>query len=324
MNRFISLLCTLYLTFIMSCALAQDVVEKTMIISYDTEFGPHAFLCSDHVHDSVYIIDEQGRIRWEYSIPHPQDVWMLPNGNILMSWFQGVREVTIEKETVWEFTTPRPNEIPNCQPLPDGNVMIGVVGECRLYEVDPALMQQVATGLPQEQAIVHTVQLATSVAEPHAQFRMCRKTPEGTYLVPFTAEGAIREVDAAGKILQRFADRGMPVTALRLGNGNTLINGGGLITEYDLEQNIVWQMTQEDLPGINLAIPAGMQYLPNGNIVVCNWNAADTEERIGAHLFEITPDKRIVWQVSGNCLGQVASCQLLNADLTPRTDEIIR
>ena len=124
---------------------------------------------------------------------------MLNNGNILATYYQGVREVTRDKEVVWEYRTESPNEIPNCQPLPNGNVLIGIVGECRLIEVN------------REGEIVHQVQLSTTEKTPHAQFRMCRKTQEGTYLVPFTAEGAVREYNRHGTIVREFPRRPTPV-----------------------------------------------------------------------------------------------------------------
>jgi len=278
----------------------------------ERDWGPHAFLCSDHVHDRVYILDEKGDIRWEYAVPHPQDVWMLPNGNVLTTYYEGVREVTRDKQIVWEYKTQAPNQIPNCQPLPNGNIMIGIVGECRLIEVN------------RKGEIVHQVQLSTTIKEPHAQFRMCRMTPEGTYLVPFTAEGAVREYDRDGRLIRTFPAKPSPVCALRLQDGHTLISAGGAVTEYDRNLNVVWELNEIDIPDINIAILAGIQRLPNGNTVVCNWNTQDGGGKDGAHIFEVTPDKRVVWQVTGTKISQVAQCQLLNADLTPRTDAIIR
>ena len=146
---------------------------------------------------------------------------------------------------------------------------------------------------------------------------MCRKTPEGTYLVPFTAEGAVREYDRDGKVVRDFACGPTPVCALRLDNGNTLISAGGAVTEYDPGGQVMWELTPTDIPDINVAILAGVQRLPNGDTVVCNWNAADDGDKVGAHIFEVTPDKRVVWQVAGERLGQVAQCQLLTADLKP-------
>jgi hypothetical protein len=274
--------------------------------------GPYACLISEHEHDRVALLNDRGEVVWDYGVPHPQDVWMLPNGNILTTYYQGVREVTREKQIVWEFKTDKPNEIPSCQPLPDGNVLIGIVGECRLIEVN------------RRGEIVHQVRLSTTEQVPHAQFRMCRKTPEGTYLVPFTAEGAVREYDAEGTVLREFPREPSPVAALRLPNGNTLISAGGAVTEFDKANNIVWRVDADWLPDLQFGILAGLQRLPNGNTIVCNWNTRDTEDRVGAHIFEVTPDKRIVWEVRGQQIGQVAQCQILTPDLRLREEKVIR
>ncbi len=270
---------------------------------HENLYGPFPILFSEHTHDRVAIMDKTGSIVWEYPVPHPQDVWMLPNGNILTTYYQGVREVTRDKQTVWEFTVEKPNEIPNCQPLPDGNVLIGIVGQCRLIEVN------------RKGEIVHEVQLQTTEKTAHAQFRMCRKTPEGTYVVPFTAEGAIREYDASGKVIREFPKQPMPVGVVRLDNGNTLISADGKVTEYDRNDKVVWQVLPHEIPDIQIGVLAGISRLDNGNTLVCNWNAQDKDRKVGAHLFEITDDKRVVWQISGPQVGQMAQCQVLAEDL---------
>ncbi|MEI6645631.1 MAG: hypothetical protein WCP12_06305, partial [bacterium] len=269
---------------------------------HENQRGPHAFLATSHSLKKIYIINEKGEMVWDYPVANPQDVWMLTNGNILTTHLRGVQEVTRDRKVVWEFKVESPNEVPTCQPLPDGNVLIGIVGECRLVEVN------------REGKIVHEVKLETTEKKPHAQFRLCRKTPEGTYLVPFTAEGAVREYDASGKMLHEFPRVPCPVGVLRLPNGNTLISAGGAVTEYDAKDIIVWRIDAEWFPDIQFGTLAGIQRRSNGNTVVCNWNTRDTGGRVGAHIFEVTPDKRIVWQISGTNIGQVAQCQLLTVD----------
>jgi hypothetical protein len=109
-----------------------------------------------------------------------------------------------------------------------------------------------------------------------------------------------------------------------LANGNTLISAGGAVTEYDADDKIVWRVDAEWLPDIQFGTLAGLQRLPNGNTIICNWNTRDTGERVGAHVFEVTPDKRIVWQVTGTHIGQVAQCQILAQDLMPREEQVTR
>ncbi|MBR5837480.1 MAG: hypothetical protein IKZ84_02965, partial [Victivallales bacterium] len=211
------------------------------------------------------------------------------------------REVTQDKKTVWEYNVEAPNEVPSVQPLPNGNTLVGVVGQCRLVEVD------------RQGREVRSIQLATTVKEPHAQFRMCRQTPQGTYLVPFTAEGALREYDAAGNVVRTFPRLSSPVCAVRLPSGNTLVTGGGKVVEFNPSgTRIVWELRPNmDLYDIDIAILAGVQRLPNGNTVVCNWDTKGRNGKKASHIFEATPDGRIVWECQSHDIGQVAQCFIL-------------
>ncbi|MDR0902079.1 MAG: hypothetical protein LBM92_04845, partial [Opitutaceae bacterium] len=274
---------------------------------HENNYGPHAFAAGSHSLNKVYVMNAAGEIVWDYPARNPQDVWMLGNGNILFASLRAVREVTPQKEVVWEHTVEAPNETPTCQPLPNGNVLVGIVGECRLVEVN------------RKGEIVHELKLATPVTRPHQQFRLCRKTPEGTYLVPFTDEGAVREYNARGEIVRNFPKIAFPVCAVRLSNGNTLVTGDRTVTEYDPANKIVWQLnTAYDVFDIDIGILAGVQRLPNGNTVVCNWNSQNRDGKRAAHIFELTPDKRVVWEVNTDKIGKVASCHLLTDDLKPR------
>jgi hypothetical protein len=84
-------------------------------------------------------------------------------------------------------------------------------------------------------------------------------------------------------------------SALRLANGNTLIatgNGHGVI-EVTPDKKIVWQLKQNDLPGIQLAWVTTVQRLPNSNLVIGNCHAGAKNPQI----IEITHDdkKKVVW-----------------------------
>lgn len=273
----------------------------------------HAFLGTSHVLGMIYLMDRDGKRQWDYPLAAPQDVWMLPNGHLLATWRHGVKEITPAKTVVWEYTVADPHEVPTCQPLPGGNVMIGIVGECRLVEVN------------RQGEILHELKLATTEKTPHAQFRMCRRTSAGTYLVPFTAEGAVREYDRDGRCLRQFPPMAAPVCALRLPDGNTLITGNGGVSEFDGGDRLLWRLDlAADFPDVQAGVPAGVQRLPNGNTVFCNWGSRTRGQQRGVSILEVTPDKRLVWQVAADGLEQVAQCQLLTPGLKPRAELVLR
>ena len=65
-----------------------------------------------------------GEIEWEYACKHPQDCWLMPNGNILFCHATGALEMTREKQVVWEYKAGAKTEVHACQPLADGRVML--------------------------------------------------------------------------------------------------------------------------------------------------------------------------------------------------------
>jgi len=131
-----------------------------------------------------------------------------------------------------------------------------------------------------------------------------------------SAEGAVREYDREGRVLREFPARPTPVAAVRLENGNTLITADGAVAEYAPDGLAVWELTRNDIPDVQIGALAGVTRLRNGNTIVCNWDTRDTDERVGAHLFEVTEDKLVVWMVTGTHVGRVAQCRLLSDNTT--------
>ena len=43
------------------------------------------------------------------------------------------------------------------------------------------------------------------------------------------------------------------------------------VIEVDGQGSVVWQVTEHEIPGNQLGFAAGLQRLPNGNTIICNW-----------------------------------------------------
>lgn len=263
---------------------------------------PRSLLVSDHGHDRVAILD-RGRLLWEYRCNHPQDVWRLPNGNVLVAWTGAAQEIVPDLASrsggtvVWEYRLPETGEIPTCQPLPDGHILVGIGGPCRLVEVD------------RKGVVQKTIQL-DSPSDAHAQFRFCRKTPTGTYLVPHIGDNRVREYDAAGTVLWETAFP-VPVSAIRLGDGGTLVGGGQEIRVYDSSGRTTWTATGQEL-GLRFQVLAGVHVLPDGTFAAALWGATgrSAEE---AQIVGITPDRRVAWRIFAEPeLANVAVAQVLD------------
>jgi len=243
---------------------------------------------------TIQAIDRDGHVERQYSVKSScTDAWKLKDGNILYVDFdnRAVKIISAEDETVFEYKFE--TEIDTCQPLPDGTIVVGVCDQR-----NPRIVE-----LSRHGEIRREVLLQAS-GEVHHQIQKVRKLQNGNYLVCQTQQGLVREYDETGKIVWEFELKdNNPWCAVRLKNGNTLI-GTGYYTEKPTEVievspqgKIVWTLANSDLPEhFNMTRTVyDVQRLSNGNTAVFSfvWTTKGEE---GVDVFEITPQKRVVWE----------------------------
>ncbi|MCY3019873.1 MAG: hypothetical protein NTW87_12700 [Planctomycetota bacterium] len=284
---------------LLSCARAEEPQAAVQ------EGKGHAFACADYSGGKVFIVSVEGKIEWEYAgAPNCNDLWVLPNGNLLFVTGRGVKEVTREKKIVFEYQSK--SEIYACQRLANGNTFVGECNSGRLLDVDP-------TG-----KVVKEVRLLPEGKDGgHAFIRNARRLENGNYLVAYYGDAVVKEHDPDGKVVKEIPAAGGPHSCIRLPSGNTLIacgdaKGGPRVFEADKEGKTVWEVKNPELPGITLKFMTGLQRLPNGNTVVTNWvghNNAGTPP----HIIEVTPDKKVVWAFADRkAMKTASSIQLLD------------
>lgn len=305
MKRFALLLVSLCLLHLVAVtAVAADAPRLTL---------GKPFACSDYGGNKICLVDADGKITWQIAAAGAQDVWILPNGNILFCHVLGVKEVTREKEVVWEYKSAAGNEIHACQPLPDGKVMVAESGPMQIIEVD------------RQGQITKTLKLTSKTTNVHLQMRGARKLANGNYLVGQYGDSAVREYDPTGKIVWEFSQE-QAFSAIRLPDGNTLISTTDMhsIIEVDPDGKVVWELNENDLPGNPLRSVAGMQRLPNGNTLVCNWGG---HGHIGEQpqIFEVTRDKKVVGEIFDfKQFGTISTIFLMTLDGDPTNFELLR
>lgn len=250
----------------------------------------HRFLCCDYSGGQVCIVNTEGTVEWRIEAKQPQDCWLLPNGNILFAYLNGAKEVTPAKEVAWEYVAPAGVEVHSAQPLPDGNVLVVECGTKRLIEVDRA--GKVAIEVP----LVPGPKVGT-----HGQFRGARKLANGNYVVTYMSDHKVAEVNPAGHVVREQEVPGNPHEIVPLKNGNWLVTcgDGHQVMELNPRGEVVWSVQENDLPDNPLRLMAGIQRLPNGNTILCNWLG---HGHIGKnpHLYEVTPDKQLVWSYANH------------------------
>jgi hypothetical protein len=69
---------------------------------------------------------------------------------------------------------------------------------------------------------------------------------------------------------------------------------GNKTVELDPDGRVVWKISNDDFAEKPFADPCGGQRLPNGNTVIASYGAST-----GIKVFEVTPEKKLVWKYDG-------------------------
>ena len=244
----------------------------------------HAFFAAGA---ATYIRSADGRILWEYPAS-TRDGWALPGGSVLMALTKSAQhpggaalEVSRSGKTLFLFEGTQ-SEVNTVQQTGKNRFLLTEAGpKPRLLEVD------------RSGKILVEVPIQAQTRDLHLQTRMSRKLRNGNYLVPQLLDQVVREYTPKGDIVWEAKTPNWAFTAIRLDDGNTLIGCtlGNLVIEVDRGGKIVWQVTNDDLPGRPLNDCCGVQRLPGGNTVITSHHATGGEVR----LTEVTRDKKVVW-----------------------------
>jgi hypothetical protein len=76
---------TIFQLFILAFFIQTAVAQK---------MEKHQFACTDYTQGMVFIISSEGKPVWQYPAENCNDLWILPNGNLLFNTGKGVKEVT--------------------------------------------------------------------------------------------------------------------------------------------------------------------------------------------------------------------------------------
>ena len=272
----------------------------------------HSFLVTG---TRTAIVGEDCRIVWQVE-GRSRDGFVLPNGNVLVSMASNeVRELTRAGEVVFRYRLGDENqELGTAVRLPDGNTLVVERGrKPRLLEIAP------------DGAIAVEVPLQPDTDDVHLQTRMARKLPNGNYLVPHLLAFAVKEYDRDGAVVRTLRTdldelggreaENWPFTAIRLENGNTLVNltHGDKTVELDAGGKVVWRVDDADVGG-RFDDACGAQRLSNGNTVICAYHQQRPD---AAKLFEVTREKQVVWEYLNPELTGIHEVHVLTTNGTP-------
>ena len=217
----------------------------------------HRILSADSSTERIAIIDEAGKTQWEAKIGPLHDLHMLPSGNVL---YQTSWTDLIEVD-------PSSGKVVWQYHSARQNAKDGKAVEVHAFQrLDSGATLIVESGrsrlieVSPEGEVLHTVPLRVSMPHPHRDTRLVRKLASGNYLVCHEGDGLVREYDPQGKTVWEYA---VPLF------GKPRAEGHG-VKAYG----------NQCYAALRLA---------NGNTLISTGN--------GHGVLEVTPDKKIVWQL---------------------------
>jgi hypothetical protein len=246
-----------------------------------------SLFAADYQKKVAALIRPDNSIVWQIPIRDIHDAQPLDNGHwLLQTSFTNVIEVDESGKEMWRYDAGKTAdgkqvEIHAFRRISENVTMIAESGTSRILEVG------------RDGKILHTIPLKVKQADPHRDTRLVRPTIDGNYLVSHEAEGLVREYRRDGTIAWEYPVGSKVYSAIRLKNGNTLIGTGDghSVIEVDPKGTKVWEIKENDLPGIRLAWITMVDRLPNGNTWIVNCHGGEQPQ-----ILEVSSDKKVVWQ----------------------------
>lgn len=261
----------------------------------------HEFIAIDEGRATLLHINERSPSKdWLVPVGQPQarDMQLIGGNKILIGHHHGYTEFDLATgRIVKEFKALE--GVTAVRRQPGGHTLVAGVDIPRAKGV--AVLELDATDSEIHRAIF-----------PGDYVRLIRQTEQGTYLM--SCNDRIREGSRDGKYLREFKVEGFyhAWKALRLPNGNLIVTAGygAFVVELDPAGKILRKFggKEQMSPDTNPFFYAMFQLLPNGNIILANWQGHG--ERLGAkgvQLLEFSPRSEIVWSWSKE--GLISSLQ---------------
>jgi hypothetical protein len=224
----------------------------------------HDFLCSGEAHEERLSLVRGGRVVWSYTHPgrgEISDTVLEPSGHILFAHQFGITEITRDKKVVWNYDAPAHTEIHTAQPLGTNRVFFIENGNPARFIVmnkDTGAIEHQFVLLAKDTNSVHRqfrrarLTPAGTILVAHLDLGKIVEydwdgralwsqdltncwsaewLPNGHVLAATSAVQVVREIDRQGRTVWEWTPADAPgyqfgftQTAIRLPNGNTLIN----------------------------------------------------------------------------------------------------
>ena len=238
-----------------------SVAFLSLLLSASSLFAQtKTFAGADYSQGIVFVM-ENNQMVWKHKAPDSNDLWILPNGNILFTTGHGVLEMTRQNDTIFHYESKSP--VFACQEtciLPKGVKDGGF-----------------------------------------AFMRNARRLDNGHFLVAHYGDQCVKEYDANGKVVWKLDVPGGPHSLTRLPNGHTLIavadkDQNPRLIEVTPEGKTIWEISNADIPGKPLKFLGGFQYFSDGRFLITNWTGhVNPKEKV--HLLLVDRQKNVLYSL---------------------------
>ena len=100
-----------------------SIAFLSLLLSASSLFAQtKTFAGADYSQGIVFVM-ENNQMVWKHKAPDSNDLWILPNGNILFTTGHGVLEMTRQNDTIFHYESKSP--VFACQRLKNGNTFVG-------------------------------------------------------------------------------------------------------------------------------------------------------------------------------------------------------
>ena len=266
----------------------------------------HSFVCADTDRHRLLWFDADGHLTRQH---RPEgvcfDVWSLPDHRTLYTHYglgsDGITAIGPHNQMLFHYEMNPGGEIFSCQPLANGHILLGEVQSCCITELDA------------EGRIAARIPIRYTGRSPHEAMRTVR-CRDGLFYIVQPGDCAIRVYNAAGHCLHCYPTYPDPFGLILLSDENLLYSHRQGVVKLDQTGQAVWELTPRDVPEAHICWLLGMQLLSDGNLVLANWLGHGQHGK-GLPLFEITPQKDIVWTCDCTDLAaEPAAFQVLEED----------
>lgn len=226
---------------------------------------PHRYLLGDEGNTNLHLVDVGGSLPgWTVPLPgNGRDQQLIGSNRVLISTPSGgYYEIDLAKGAIMKQVKSF-GAVQTARRLPNGHTLLA--GD----------NLQGSQGIVVLELDAQDRQIRKTVFPGMATLRILRLTPKGDFL--FGSGERVVEADTAGKILWETRLAGASVyKALRLPNGNTWVSTGYAksLVLLNRAKSVLKTFPRTPLPAeVKANFLGDFQILPNGHIVVTNWQA---------------------------------------------------